>query len=274
MKTFFRASLAVTFCFIAFSHSIAQETKTTTSDIATFTTVEKNYPDSAIDGYNLYVPKSCTSQSASYPVIIFLQGGLGVGGDVDVIYGWALPKMLKEPESIDKDLRKLVTDTFVVLMPHIEEGQFYNNEEAIQTIIKEVASDHNIDTNRIYLTGLSRGGHGTWGLASRIPDTFAAVAPICGGNHGITDYEALAQLPIWNSHNTGDRRVNYNNSERTIAKLESDGLSFHKTKNIASTDYKKYDHIFTANHSNSHDAWTEMYNDPNLYEWFLKYQKK
>ena len=79
--------------------------------------------------------------------------------------------MLKEPETIDKDLRKLITDTFVVIMPHIEEGQFYNNEKAIQTIIKEVASDHNIDTKRIYLTGLSRGGHGTWGLASRIPDT-------------------------------------------------------------------------------------------------------
>lgn len=273
MKTTLKISLIVALYFLSFHHSIAQVT-TTTSDIATFTTVEKNYPESRIDGYNLYVPKSCTSQSDAYPVIVFLQGGLGVGGDVDVIYGWGLPKMLKEPETIDADLKKLVTDTFVVIMPHIQEGQFYTNEKAIQSIIQEVASNHNIDTKRIYLTGLSRGGHGTWGLASRIPETFAAIAPICGGNHGISDYTSLAQLPIWNSHNTGDRRVNYNNSERTISRLESAGLSFHKTKSIASTDYKKYDHIFTATDSDSHDAWTEMYTDASVYNWFLKYRKE
>ncbi|WP_299765648.1 PHB depolymerase family esterase [uncultured Dokdonia sp.] len=273
MKTTRKISLIIALCLLSFNHSIAQIT-TTTSDIATFTTVEKNYPDSAIDGYNLYVPKSCTSTSEAYPVIVFLQGGLGVGGDVDVIYGWGLPKMLTEPDTIDKDLRKLVTDTFVVIMPHIEEGQFYSNEDAIQTIIKEVATTQNIDTKRIYLTGLSRGGHGTWGLASRIPETFAAVAPICGGNHGISDYQALAQLPIWNSHNTGDNRVSYNNSERTISRLEATGISFQKTKSIASTNYKKYNHIFTATKSDSHDAWTEMYSNPNVYNWFLKYRKE
>jgi predicted peptidase len=248
--------------------------QTTTSETGTFTTVEKQYPNSAVDGYNLYVPTSCTPQSASYPVIVFLQGGLGVGGDVDVIYGWGLPKMLKEPSGLSKDLKKLITDTFVVVMPHIEEGQFYTNEEAIQTNLKEVASSHNIDSKRVYLTGLSRGGHGTWGLASRIPETFAAVAPICGGSHGISDYKALAQLPIWNSHNTGDQRVNYSASERTISRLEETGISFHNTTNIANTNYKKHDHIFTSTNSRSHDAWTDMYSNPNVYEWFLKYRKK
>ncbi|WP_299685692.1 hypothetical protein [uncultured Dokdonia sp.] len=94
-----------------------------------------------------------------------------------------------------------------------------------------------------------------------------------GGNHGISDYNALRKLPIWNSHNTGDRRANYNNAERKIARLESEGVSFHKTNSIANTDYKKYDHIFTATHSDSHDAWTEMYSDPSVYKWFLKYTK-
>ena len=250
------------------------QTTTTTSDTGIFTTIEKQYPNSAVDGYNLYVPKSCTSQSDAFPVIVFLQGGLGVGGDIDVIYGWGLPKMLKESGTLDKKLKKLLTDTFVVVMPHIEEGQFYNNEKAIQTILKEVATKHNIDSNRIYLTGLSRGGHGTWGLGSRIPDTFAAIAPICGGSHGINDYKALSQLPIWTSHNTGDRRVNYSATQRTITRLETAGTSFHRTESIASTDYKKYDHIFTSTENRSHDAWTEMYTNVNLYHWFLKYRKE
>jgi predicted peptidase len=255
------------------SSIVAQET-ITTSDTGTFTTIEKQYPNSTIDGYNLYVPKSCTTTSASYPVIVFLQGGLGVGGDVDVIYGWGLPKTLKDPNHLNKELKKLITDTFVVVMPHTEGGQFYSNEKAIQTILKEVASNTNIDSNRIYLTGLSFGGHGTWGLGSRIPETFAAIAPICGRAQGISDYTTLAQLPIWNSHNTGDSRVNYTISQRIISQLEATGISFHNTGSIARTDYKKYDHIFTSTKSNSHDAWTEMYNDPNLYHWFLKYTKE
>lgn len=272
MKTTFKLYVVLLLGMIT-SGIIAQET-TTTSDTGTFTAIEKQYPNSTIDGYNLYVPKSCTTTSASFPVIVFLQGGLGVGGDVDVIYNWGLPKMLKENKGLNKDLKKLITDTFVFVMPHIEDGQFYSNEKTMQVIIKEIAATHNIDVNRIYLTGLSRGGHGTWGLGSRIPDTFAAIAPICGRSHGIDDYKALAQLPIWNSHNTGDNRVNYSASERTISRLEATGISFHNTEGIASTDYKSHDHIFTSTRSNSHDAWTEMYTNPNLYHWFLKYTKK
>jgi predicted peptidase len=84
----------------------------------------------------------------------------------------------------------------------------------------------------------------------------------------------LAQLPIWNSHNTGDRRVNYSASKRTIARLKETGILFNNTTSIASRDYKKYDHIFTSTNSRSHDAWTDLYSNPNVYEWFLKYRKK
>ena len=50
-----------------------------------FYTIEKSYENSNVDGYNLYIPNSCTNDSKAFPVIVFLQGGLGVGGSVDAI---------------------------------------------------------------------------------------------------------------------------------------------------------------------------------------------
>jgi len=66
--------------------------------------------------------------------------------------------------------------------------------------------------NRIYLTRLGRGGHGTWGLADRMPEYFAAIAPICDGNSDITDAKKLKDLPKRITHNTGNQIVNYNNT--------------------------------------------------------------
>jgi len=115
----------------------AQET-TTTSKIATFKTIEKQYPNSTIDGYNIYLPSSYTKENKDFPILIFLQGGLGVGGEVDKIYNWTLPKMLKDAETLDNELRTLVADTFIVLMPHISEGQFYNNTVALKPFLMKL----------------------------------------------------------------------------------------------------------------------------------------
>jgi len=237
-------------------------------------TIEENYPNSTMDGYNLYVPKT-TNRSKPLPVIVFLQGGLGVGGDVDRILNWALPKMLKEPEAYDNELETLVLQTFIVIMPHIANGQFYENERAMRAILKEVASTYSVDSRRIYLTGLSRGGHGTWGLGSRMNDVFAAIAPICGSGRGITGYESLSQMPIWISHNTGDNVVQYRTTRLTVDRLEAaNGFPFHHSRSLSEVKYKDFDRVFTSTPNDAHDAWTEFYNSPKLYNWFLKYKKE
>jgi len=212
-----------------------------------FYTIETNFPSSTIDGYNLYIPKSCTDESDPFPVLVFLQGGLGVGGNVDVIYNWALPKILRETNELKSELDQLRLNTFIVLMPHISNGQFYENEIAINEILDEVLNNYNADENKIYLTGLSRGGHGTWGLASRIPKRFAAMAPICGAPHGVRDYKAFVNLPIWTSHNIEDDIVGYGGTKEAVNKIENlSGESFHRTHNISSADYKSHDRIFTS----------------------------
>ena len=239
-----------------------------------FFTVEKTFDNSNIDGYNLYVPKSNIRQSDPFPLLIFFQGGLGVGGKVEKIYNWALPKMLKDRASLDTELDTLLLNTFVILMPHISSGQFYTNEDAIKEIILEVTNNHNIDSKRIYLTGLSRGGHGTWGLASRMPELFAAIAPICGGSHGIVNYAKLVDLPIWTSHNIGDGIVSYNETQETIGKIEAASeITFDRYSELDKVDYAKHDRIFISGHDDSHDAWTDFYNHAGFYKWLLKYEK-
>ncbi|MDC8003995.1 PHB depolymerase family esterase [Aureisphaera galaxeae] len=237
-------------------------------------TITQDFESGTMDGYNLYVPNSCHTQSEKYPVLVFLQGGLGVGGDVDKLLQWALPQMIMEDSSLKTELDRYLRDTFIVVMPHIDGGEFFNNEDTMRQILKDVMASENVDPDRIYLTGLSRGGFGAWGLASSMSDVFAAVAPICGGPRGVGDYEALASMPIWVSHNTEDAVVRYHRSERGVNQLESQSeVRFHHSSSIASADYENHNYIFTSRESDSHNAWTEMYGASNFYKWLLRFEK-
>ncbi|MEO1417990.1 MAG: prolyl oligopeptidase family serine peptidase [Bacteroidota bacterium] len=263
------------FCIILFFgslHTFSQESRQ-----GTFYTVEKMYPDSRLDGYNLYLPPSYDADSSDFPVIVFLQGGLGVGGEVDIIFNWALPRILKETQTLTTDLDRMRMNTFVYVMPHIQKGQFYENVPAISQMLDELISTYRIDPRRIYLTGLSRGGHGTWGVASKMPERFAAIVPICGDQQGVTDYQSLAELPIWAAHNPKDNIVKYDYTQSAVAKIEAlSKTNFHQSKSIAAADWENHKRIFTSssNPKKPHDAWTEVYNDMGFYRWLLRFQKE
>ena len=242
----------------------------------TFQTIEKKYPNSAVDGYNLYFPPAYEAHpDTMLPLIVFLQGGLSVGGWVGDIFKWELPRELKESADISSELGQLKRNTFIYVMPHIARGEYYLYVDAFEQLLDELTNQHRIDTSRIYLTGLSRGGFGTWGLASKMPERFAAVAPIAGAPHGVRDYEALAQVPTWAAHNHKDDRVDFLHSENAVRRVErTGGVEFHRTTSVAEVDYLKHDHIFTAgtNSDFPHDAWTAMYNEVNFYKWLLRFE--
>jgi predicted peptidase len=239
-----------------------------------FFTVEKVYINSTVDGYNIYIPKSCTPDSKKFPVIVFLQGGLGVGGRVDVIYNWELPKTLLEIRDFNSELNKLRLNTFVIIMPHLSDGQFYDkgNDSAMSAIIKEVSDKYNVDIKRIYLTGISRGGHGAWGLACRMPGKFAAIAPISGNAEGINDYGALKDIPIWTSHNVADDVVNYSSTFEIVYRIEQlSDEKFLRANRVSDVAFDTNDRIFISGKNKSHDAWTALYDNPGFYKWLLKY---
>lgn len=264
-----RPTHLLSFVFVLLTVSAFGQVKTDKSNTGTFYTFQIEDPQENIDGYNLYVPKVCEAAGSDCPVLIFLQGGLGVGGEIDKIYNWALPKMLKDGKSGNAELDKLRLETFIVLMPHIAQGQFYQGPETFSYILEEINSNYNTNKEAVFLTGLSRGGHGTWGLADDF--SFTAVAPVCGSTHGVEDFEDLTQTPIWVIHNTEDGVVSYDRSARAVTTLEGLGVTFYKNSSVAGTPYESHDRIFTSPDSESHDAWTVTYSSPEFYNWLLKY---
>ena len=110
---------------------------------------------------------------------------------------------------------------------------------------------------RIYVTGLSMGGYGTWDLATRYPNRFAAIAPICGGGEPARAC-TVKHLPVWAFHGAKDEVVPLEQSQAMIDALAAcDG-------NARLTVYPDADH----------DAWTQTYDNPELYDWFLSHRRQ
>ncbi|MCB0703746.1 MAG: hypothetical protein KDC34_00485 [Saprospiraceae bacterium] len=244
--------------------------------------VTVNDPTGAVDGYNLYLPKSYAKSKHKYPILMFLQGGLGVGGEIEDINQWGLPLLLTTETDMTLERNQYLLDSFIVISPHMTDGpnqdrQFYNQESVIRSIIKTTKSQYRVDNKRIYITGLSRGGHGTWGLAARMNDVFAAAVPICGSTRGVEDFNTLLKMPLWVAHNIGDGLVDFSNSQEAVAKLEELGSEkFLKIKTTDPEDPEYLDHqkIFSYMNIDSHDAWTDMYSNAAVYKWLLEQSKK
>ena len=188
-------------------------------------------PGDVIDGYLLYLPRDYDKSDLYYPLLVFFQGGLGVGGEIRDLANWALPEVLSAGDTGNEELDGLRLDSFIVISPHMSAGntgrQYSQHEEAIRKIMEEVSCTYRVDDQRIYLTGLSRGGHGTWGLASRMTDKVAAIMPICGGLQDIIDMDNLKEMPIWLAHNTGDEVVSIYGATATYG-MQGGGAVIHK----------------------------------------------
>ena len=128
--------------------------------------------------------------------------------------------------------------------------------QAVESLILKIIKNYRIDKTRVYVTGLSMGGYGTWALAARRPELFAAAVPICGGGDPAT-VNVLKNLPIWVFHGVLDKVVLPEESEKMIRALEKAG---------GKVRYTLYPESY-------HDSWTETYDNPALYDWMLSKRK-
>jgi len=199
--------------------------------------------------YLLFVPREYREDGAPvWPLLLFLHGRGESGSDLDLIKQHGVPKVIAEAEDfpcitvspqcpVDRDWVSLTTP--------------------LMSLLNEVIEKYNVDRRRIYLTGLSMGGRGTWALAVEHPEVFAALAPICGRIPDILEFmeklKVLKDIPIWVFHGAKDPTVPVEDSELIVAKLRS------YQGNVRYTVYPDAEH----------DSWTETYNNPELYSWIL-----
>ena len=207
--------------------------------------------------YLLYLPKEYDAKDSAkkWPLILFLHGSGERGSDVAKVAVHGPPKLVKN----GKDL------PFIIVSPQCPAGRGWDNATLL-ALLNETIAQHNVDTSRVYLTGLSMGGYETWSLGLKYPERFAAIAPICGGGQ-TADVKPLAQekaaalksLGVWAFHGAKDPTVKLEQSQRMVAELKQAGC-----KDVELTIYPEA----------GHDSWTESYNNPKLFEWFLQHQRK
>lgn len=200
-----------------------------------------------ITDYLLYLPDGYDENSyGSWPLILFLHGSGERGDSLGLVQKNGIPKLIVEGKSFP----------FIIASPQCPEGRRWSSDD-LNLLLDELIRNNNVDVDRIYLTGLSMGGFGTWDLASRNPERFAAIAPVCGG--GNPDLACrLKEIPAWVFHGAKDEIVFPYQSERMVNALKACGGQV------------KYTVYPEANH----DSWTDAYSNPELYSWFLKQKRK
>lgn len=206
-------------------------------------TFQKKYPG-LNSKYLLYLPKEYDENSAKrWPFIFFLHGAGERGNNLNRVLTQGLPKLL---------YRHADDFPFIVASPQCT-GTTRWASSTLNAALDEIVKTYKTDTDRIYLTGLSMGGFGTWALAIAQPSKFAAIAPICGGGD-VSKVCAIKDLPVWTFHGVEDDIVPIEYTEMMVEALEKCGGKV----------------LFTVYPKVGHDSWTQTYNNPQLYDWFLE----
>lgn len=196
--------------------------------------------------YLLCLPKAWSVDPARrWPLLLFLHGSGERGADLSKV---KVHGPLKPHEGRDDF-------PFVVVAPQCPEDQRWQ-ADALAALLDDVAIRLRIDLDRVYVTGLSMGGRGTWDLAMSYPERFAAIAPVCGG--ALPDRAcALKDVPVRAFHGAKDNVVPLAESETVVEAVKKCG---------GTAELVVYPEA-------NHDSWTATYADPSLWEWLLSHRR-
>jgi predicted peptidase len=195
--------------------------------------------------YWLFLPADYEAKPAEkWPLVLFLHGSGERGEDLEKVKIHGPPMLVAQGRQFP----------FVLVSPQVPTGSRWNAEELSQ-LTDVLASKYRLDRDRLYITGLSMGGAGTWSLVAAHPDKYAAAMPLCGRG----DLEAvprLAKTPTW-------ILVGAQDSERTVQNCQDMAKALAKAGGLGR---------FTLYFELKHDCWTETYNNPETYEWLLSHK--
>jgi predicted peptidase len=195
--------------------------------------------------YLLFLPEGYDKSEKTWPLILFLHGSGETGNDLSKVKKHGPPKIVEKKKDFP----------FIVVLPQAPQRGW--RPEALNALLDDVVANYKVDNDRIYLTGLSMGGFGTWALAAARPERFAAIVPICGGGNPAMA-KKIKDIPTWVFHGGKDRAVPLKRSEDMVKALKDAGGN----------------PKFTVYPDAGHDSWTKAYNDPELYRWLLEQKRK
>lgn len=220
--------------------------------------------------YMLYLPASYVENDPP-PLLLFLHGAGERGSDLSLTAVHGPLKLASNTRLLERRF-EWTEFPFVVAAPQCPAGEWWLNEHLIE-VMNDVLQKVKVDQSRMYMTGLSMGGFGTWSFASEYPDFFAAIVPICGsgdapGWSGLRNYtqmdipkakiEQLVGIPVWAFHGESDPVVNIEEQRKTIEEVRALG---------GEAEFTTYPGV-------GHDSWTTTYNNKEVYEWLLSHKKK
>lgn len=203
--------------------------------------------------YLSYTPIEYQSnEEKEWPLIIFLHGASLRGNDLENVNKYGIPKLIHEGQDFN----------FVIISPQCPLYQDWSTDDWFMATFNDVKEKFRIDTSRVYLTGLSLGGEGTWYLAEQYPEIFTAIAPVCGRISHISsiekDWRKISHIPIWIFHGAKDKVYSVEESDRMYDLLKDLNPEV------------KYTRYSELGHGATHDS---TYKNHKLYEWFLSHQK-
>jgi predicted peptidase len=210
------------------------------------------YKELALGGvtyaYCVYVPPHHPAGEA-LPLILFLHGSGERGDDGFHQTEFGLPAAIR---------RCGVRPRALIVMPQCRAGQTWSDDMARMALrcVEQTAREYKVDPERLYLTGLSLGGAGTWLIGAALADRFAALVPVCGFG-GTEDAEKLARVPIWAFHGARDEAVPVAQSRDMVAAIRRVG---------GQVKYTEYPDL-------GHSCWDAAYTDPELYRWLFQQRR-
>jgi len=194
--------------------------------------------------YLLYVPDLGAPENG-FPVLLFLHGAGERGDDLELVKKHGPPSFLDDTTSFP----------FLVISPQCPDDSEWK-PFLLLALLNEIALIANVDTNRIYVTGLSIGGDATWELAMMAPNKITAIAPICCEGD-VSRACTLRDIPIWVFHGAQDDVVPSSYADKMVQALQDCDAY------VKYTLYPDVDHF----------SWVPAYKNPELYKWFLQQEK-
>ena len=195
--------------------------------------------------YLLYLPEHYADDtSARWPLVLFLHGSGEVGDSIQWVARNGPPKLAQAGKKFP----------FILVSPQSADYLWHPND--LMSLLSGIKKQYRVDNERIYLTGLSMGGFGTWAMAEEYPDEFAAILPLSGGGD-TTQAWKLRYLPVWCFHGLKDNVVPPSNSIDMIRAVRQ------YNPGAKLTLYPEA----------GHDSWTTTYNNDTIYTWMLAQNK-